>query len=109
NRCRDSGLGSSFAADTCRQHEPRPSGTLNDNPSLRTSVQALTRAGITVAVAAGNDSTLEVSQQVPATYPEVIAVASTTGMAGTSACAGYQAPSSATRRRISRRTARSTR
>ena len=43
-------------------------------------------------MAAGNDSTLEVSQQVPATYPEVIAVASTTVMAGTSACAGHPSP-----------------
>ena len=67
-------------------------GTLNDNPSLRAAVQALTQAGITVVVAAGNESTLEVSQQVPATYPEVIAVASTTVMAGTSACAGHPSP-----------------
>jgi subtilisin family serine protease len=64
-------------------------GTLGDNPALRESVRVLTRAGITVVVAAGNDSTLEVSEQVPATYPEVIAVASTTAMAGTSACAGH--------------------
>jgi subtilisin len=67
-------------------------GTLNDNPALRASVQALTQAGITVVVAAGNDSTLEVSGQVPATYPEVIAVASTTATAGTSACAGHASP-----------------
>ena len=64
-------------------------GTLDDNPSLRAFVQALTRAGITVVVAAGNDATLEVGEQVPATYPEVIAVASTTAMVGTSACAGH--------------------
>jgi subtilisin len=64
-------------------------GTLGDNPALRESVRVLTRAGITVVVAAGNDGTLEVSEQVPATYPEVIAVASTTAIAGTSACAGH--------------------
>jgi subtilisin family serine protease len=64
-------------------------GTLGDNPSLRTVVQALISKGITVVVAAGNDSTLEVSEQVPATYPEVITVASTTAMTGTSACAGH--------------------
>jgi subtilisin family serine protease len=67
-------------------------GTLGDNPALRASVQALTQAGITVVVAAGNDSTVEVSGQVPATYPEVIAVASTTATAGTSACAGHASP-----------------
>jgi len=67
-------------------------GTLNDNPALRASVQRVTQAGVTVVVAAGNDSTLEVSQQVPATYPEVIAVASTTVMTGTSACAGHPSP-----------------
>ena len=58
-------------------------GTLNDNPALRSAVQALKTGGITVVVAAGNDSSLEVSQQVPATYPEVIAVASTTALNGT--------------------------
>jgi subtilisin len=67
-------------------------GTLDDNPALRASVQAVVRAGVTVVVAAGNDSTLEVSQQVPATYPEVIAVASTTAAAGTSACGGHPSP-----------------
>ena len=67
-------------------------GTLDDNPALRASVQALTQAGIAVVVAAGNDSTLEVSGQVPATYPEVIAVASTTATAGTSACAWHASP-----------------
>lgn len=64
-------------------------GTIDDNPALRASVRALTSAGITVVVAAGNDATLEVSEQVPATYPEVIAVASTTAVGGTSACAWH--------------------
>jgi subtilisin family serine protease len=67
-------------------------GTVGDNPALHASVQAVTRAGITVVVAAGNDSSLEVSQQVPATYPEVVAVASTAAMAGTSMCAGHPSP-----------------
>jgi len=67
-------------------------GTLDDNPALRASVQALTRAGITVVVAAGNDGSLDVSQQVPATYPEVIAVASTTATAGASACGVHRSP-----------------
>lgn len=60
-------------------------GTLGDNPILRAAVQHLTSNGIAVIVAAGNDAALEVSQQVPSTYPEVIAVASTTAKAGTNA------------------------
>lgn len=67
-------------------------GTLDDNPALRASVQAVTLAGVAVVVAAGNDSTLEVADQVPATYPEVIAVASTTATSGSSACAWHPAP-----------------
>jgi subtilisin len=67
-------------------------GTLDDNPALRDSVQAVTAAGITVVVAAGNDGTLEVTDQVPATYPEVIAVASTTATSGNSACAWHPDP-----------------
>lgn len=64
-------------------------GTLNDNPVLRQSVQKLVQMGITVVVAAGNDATKEVSQQVPATYPEVIAVASTSAKSGLSAYPGF--------------------
>lgn len=62
-------------------------GTLDDNPDLRTAVQGVTGAGVTVVVAAGNDCDMEVDQQVPATYPEVIAVGSTTAKDGTSAYA----------------------
>jgi subtilisin len=61
-------------------------GSLNDNPALRASVQALHNNGISVVVAAGNDAKTEVSQQVPATYPEVMAVASATSRNGTSQC-----------------------
>jgi subtilisin family serine protease len=57
-------------------------GTLDDNPALRGSVQALYKAGITVVVSAGNDSSKEVSQMVPAGYPEVLAVASSTALDG---------------------------
>jgi len=57
-------------------------GTLNYNPTQRAAIQNLVASGIAVIVAAGNDATLEVSQQVPATYSEVIAVASTTAKAG---------------------------
>jgi subtilisin len=64
-------------------------GTLDDNPTQRTAIQNLVAIGIVVIVAAGNDASLEVSQQVPATYPEVIAVASTTAKAGTNANRNY--------------------
>ena len=67
-------------------------GTLGDNPALHASVQALHAAGIVVVVAAGNDPAVEVSGQVPATYPEVVAVASTTATTGKSSCAGHPAP-----------------
>lgn len=60
-------------------------GTLGDNSALRGAVQALNTAGIVVVVSAGNDSSLEVTQNVPATYPEVFAVASTTAASGTNA------------------------
>ena len=61
-------------------------GTIDDSPALREAVQALYAAGIVVVVAAGNDEYLEVDQQVPATYPEVFAVASTTAANGEAIC-----------------------
>ena len=64
-------------------------GTLDDNLAYRRAVQTLVQLGVTVVVAAGNDATKEVSQIVPATYPEVIAVASTTAKSGFSAYPGY--------------------
>ena len=57
-------------------------GQLNDNPALRAIVQTLYNQGITVVVSAGNEPDLEVSQQVPATYPEVLAIASSTALDG---------------------------
>lgn len=65
-------------------------GSLDDNPALRTAFQAVVAAGVTVVVSAGNDCAAEVSQYVPATYPEVIAVASTTAKDGTSAYANLK-------------------
>lgn len=58
-------------------------GTLGDNSAYRTAVRKLRDLGITIVVSAGNDQSQEVSAVVPATYPEVIAVASTTAKAGT--------------------------
>jgi subtilisin family serine protease len=65
------------------------SGTIDDNVIMHTAVQNLVDSGITLVVAAGNNALGEVSQFVPATYPEVIAVASTTAVAGTSLYRGY--------------------
>ena len=59
-------------------------GSLDDNPTYRAAIQTLHALGISVVVAAGNDASLEVTQQVPAGYPEVIAVASSTAVAGQS-------------------------
>jgi len=61
-------------------------GSLDDNPPLRSLVCLLHDAGVAVVVAAKNDPFSEVSQHVPATYPEVIAVASTTAKAGSNQC-----------------------
>lgn len=58
-------------------------GTLGDNTSYRSAVKKLRDLGITVVVSAGNDQSQEVSAVVPATYPEVIAVASTSAKDGT--------------------------
>lgn len=57
-------------------------GALGDSPDLRSAVQRLSSMGVTVVVAAGNDCSSLVSQQVPAAYPEVLAIASTTAAAG---------------------------
>jgi subtilisin family serine protease len=62
------------------------SGTLDDDVLLRDAIHQLYHAGIVVVGAAGNNPDLEVSQVVPATYPEVFAVASTTAVAGTDKC-----------------------
>ena len=66
------------------------SGTLDDNPLLRESIRVLAEdLDISVVVAAGNDSSKEVSQMVPATYPEVMAIASTTALDGNNKCKGF--------------------
>jgi len=67
-------------------------GTLDDDPALHTAFANVVVSGVTVVVAAGNDCSTEVSQQVPATYPEVIAVASTTAKDGATAYKNIQAP-----------------
>lgn len=49
---------------------------------LHAAVQSVVAAGITVVVAAGNDPTRPIRDTVPAGFPEVIAVASTTAAEG---------------------------
>jgi len=53
-------------------------------------VKRLYDAGITVVVSAGDDPSKEVKNWVPAAYPEVLAVASTTAKDGTSSCSKYK-------------------
>jgi subtilisin len=67
-------------------------GAVDDNPAMHDLIIALEGAGLTVVVAAGNDPTVDVSSQIPAAYPEVIAVASTTALAGTNQCRFLSTP-----------------
>ncbi len=76
---------------------PREFQDNDSNHPLRVAVRALYNAGISVVVAAGNDPLTEVIDQVPAFYPEVMAVASTTAEDGVNgydtdfpACVGLQ-------------------
>lgn len=56
--------------------------------ALHAAVESVAAAGITVVVAAGNNPARQVRDTVPAGFPEVIAVASTTAEKG-EACPGY--------------------
>jgi subtilisin len=67
-------------------------GAVDDNPAMHDLITALEGAGLMVVVAAGNDPTADVSSQIPAAYPEVIAVASTTALAGTNQCRFLSTP-----------------
>lgn len=67
-------------------------GDADDNPAMRDLVAALEAAGVVVVVSAGNDATAEVSQMVPASYPDVIAVSSTTAVAGSNQCRSLASP-----------------
>ena len=61
-------------------------GTVDDNPVMRDLISRLDAVGISVVAAAGNDPLMDVSGQIPAAYPEVIAVASTTARIGSNQC-----------------------
>ena len=67
-------------------------GSVDDNPAFHDLIVALEDAGVTVVVAAGNNASVEVSQTIPAGYPEVIAVASATARAGSNQCRFLSSP-----------------
>jgi subtilisin len=70
-------------------------GSVDDNSSFHDLIKALEAAGVAVVVAAGNDASMEISQSIPAAYPEVIAVASATASAGSNQCRWLASPISA--------------
>jgi len=62
-------------------------GKLEDNSLLRNAIRNLKETlSISVVVAAGNDAKVEVTDMVPAGYPEVLAVASSTALDGSDKC-----------------------
>lgn len=63
---------------------------------LRGAIASVVASGITVVVAAGNDPLRSVRDTVPASFPEVIAVASTTATEGAGSAAYGDIPSDAT-------------
>lgn len=66
-------------------------GSVNDNPVYRDAITQVRDLGVSIVVAAGNDPSREVSQQIPAAYPEVIAVASSTAKDGNNkGCRAYR-------------------
>ncbi len=60
----------------------RPASTAAADNPMHQAINNLVSQGITVVVAAGNDATKVVKNMVPAGFPEVIAVASTTAQQG---------------------------
>ncbi len=64
----------------------------SDDSALRSAITALTGQGVAVVVSAGNDRTKEVKDMVPAGFPEVFAVASTTALDGISQCKRHPDP-----------------
>lgn len=57
-----------------------------DSSVFRPEIQSLYNLGIVVVASAGNDPTAEISQFVPAGFPEVLAVASTVAANGIRTC-----------------------
>lgn len=67
-------------------------GSVDDNPAMRDLIAALDAAGVSVIASAGNDASVDVSTQIPAAYPQVAAVASTTARSGSNQCRLLSAP-----------------
>jgi subtilisin len=67
-------------------------GSIDDNPAFHDLIKSLEAAGVAIVVAAGNDASTEVNQNIPAAYPEVIAVASTTATTGSNQCRYLSSP-----------------
>ncbi len=61
-------------------------GDMEMTGTIRGAIKQLYDVGVTVVVAAGNESGKEVSQKIPAGLPEVVAVASTTAISGSNSC-----------------------
>ena len=68
-------------------------GTVGDNNTYRDLIAALANSGVVLVASAGNDPFSEISQMVPASYPEVMAVASTTALEGSNKCNGRRSAS----------------
>jgi len=62
-----------------------PGETLASHP-IRALIQALYNQGVVVVASAGNEPALEVTSMVPAGFPEVISVSSTTATEGVKTC-----------------------
>jgi subtilisin len=71
-----------------------PGETLDTSP-LRPLIQSLYKAGIVVVAAAGNNPDVEISQIIPAAFPEVLTVGSTVATSGIRTCflLGFDLPS----------------
>ena len=67
--------------------DPDNNGIIDD--PLHRSICNSVAAGVTYVVAAGNNSSQEITQQVPAAYPEVMAIASTSAVDGNNSCRSY--------------------
>jgi subtilisin family serine protease len=67
-------------------------GTIDDNTALRDLIAALDDAGVLVVASAGNDSSADVAEQIPAAYPQVVSVASTTAVGGSNQCRWLASP-----------------
>ena len=67
--------------------DPNLDGVIDD--PLHKAICNSVAAGVTYVVAAGNSASGEISQSVPAAYPEVMAIASTTAVDGSNACKSF--------------------